>query len=65
MNAREAIWMAMECAATELAPISPIRNTAALKMDTSKTSVAAIGSPSFHSPKKRGQSARQKRPNRW
>ena len=47
----------------EAALISPIRKDAALKIDTSKSRSAAIGMPSFRNDLKRGQSARQKRPN--
>ena len=64
MKVSEAIWMAIECAASDAAPIKPIRNVAALKTATSNTSVAPIGRPRCHSARKRGQSARQKRPNR-
>ena len=41
MKVSEAIWIAIAWAASEVGPISPIRNTAPLKIDTSKTSVAA------------------------
>ena len=62
MKASDAIWIAIEWAASEVLPIRPIRKTAPLKIDTSKTSVAAIGSPSAQSWRKRRQSGRQKRP---
>ena len=64
MKLTEAIWMAMACAASEAALISPISSAAALKIVTSKVRMPAIGRPSRISPRKRGQSARQKRPNR-
>ena len=64
MKAIEAIWMAMAWAASEAASIRPIRNAAALKIVTSKVSRPAIGRPSRNRLLKRGQSARQKRPNR-
>ena len=44
--------------------MSPIRTTAPLKVVTSNIIVAAIGSPRRSSSRKRGQSGRQKRPNR-
>ena len=65
MKLIDAIWMAMACAASEAAPISPISNAAALKIDTSKVRMPAIGRPSRIRLRKRGQSDRQKRPNRW
>ena len=61
----EAIWIAIEWAASAVFPISPIRKTAPLKIDTSKTRVVAIGRPSAQSARKRVQSDRQKRPSRW
>ena len=46
MNTSDAIWIAMAWAASASLPMMPIRNTAALKMVTSKASVAPIGRPS-------------------
>ena len=56
--------MAIEWAASASALIRPIRKTAALKIVTSKPSVSAIGRPIRQISRKRGQSGRQKRPNR-
>ena len=64
MKLIEAIWMAMAWAASEAALISPISSAAALKIVTSKARMPAIGMPSRNKPLKRGQSGRQKRPNR-
>ena len=66
MKVSEAIWIAMAWAASEAAPIRPIRKAAALKIVTSKASVPA--DRQAEPPEgavKRGQSGRQKRPNRW
>ena len=64
MKASEATWIAIVCAASAAALIRPMRKTAALNSDTSKTSVSAIGNPSRQSARKRAQSGRQKRPKR-
>ena len=64
MKDKAAIWMAMAWAASAAVEMRPIRNTAALKMVTSSASVTAMGRPRRHIWAKRGQSARQKRPNR-
>lgn len=63
MKLTEAICKAIACAASCAAPIRPIRKAAALKIVTSKASMPEIGAPSLSSSMKRGQSARQKRPN--
>ena len=65
MKDKAAIWIAIWWAASEAVPMIPIRNTAALKMPTSSVSVTAIGRPRRHTSRKRNQSGRQKRPNRW
>ena len=64
MKVSDAIWMAMACAASASALIRPMRKVAALKIHTSKTSVAAIGRPIRQMWRKRGQSGRHRRPNR-
>ncbi len=63
MKASDGIWMAMAWAASASALISPIRNAAALKIVTSNASAAPIGSPVRQIWRKRGQSARHRRPN--
>ena len=62
-----------DCAAMEedldsaiaVALISPMSRAEALKIVTSKPRVSAIGRPRRQMCRKRGQSARQKRPKRW
>ena len=64
MKDKEAICSATACAASDAAPISPMTKAAALKMVTSKASVAPIGSPRRHRAPRREGSARHQRPNR-
>ena len=65
MKVKAASCSAMACAATDSAPIRPIRKTAVLKTVISSASVTAIGRPSRQTSRNRSQSGRQKRPNRW
>ena len=64
MKESAATWIAIAWAASEAVPINPMMNTAALKIVISSASITPIGRPSFHTSRKRCQSARQKRPNR-
>jgi hypothetical protein len=65
MKQNEAICSAIACAASSMPPIRPIRSAAALNTVTSKAMVSPIGTPIRQSARKRGQSARQNRPNTW